>query len=491
MNYKNFHPTSVATNHSSALAFPEDVEEYFTAELGYQAMAGPFHSAPIDNLHYSPLMSRPKPDGTKRIIVDLSWPLGKGVNDHIEKGFYDGIECSLRYPTVDHIVAAIQLKGPSSLLMKVDLKRAYRNLRSDPFDYSVLGLSWGDNTYIDLGVPFGVKGGALAMQMSSDCITYLMGTQGYWACTYLDDTVCVSSPSKANSAYLSLQNLILSLGLPINKQKLEPPSSEINCLGIMVNASTGELTIPVDKLKRVRELCWVWRSRKYATRKGLQRLLGHLLHVHRCVKPARLFVNRILTLMREIPDKGRIGLTNAFYKDINWFCQFLDAFNGVVAIPKKLVLPKTVFIDACLQGFGAYYDRNVYFEPVPTAFRLVYSIVHLEMLNALIAIRMWAVEWANKTVHMYCDNQAVVQVLNSGKSKDEFLAACARTIWLNLAINNIDLQVIHIGGKQNLLADTLSRWFHFESIDNSVVKYLKTCQWTSVDSSFLHPDFCI
>ena len=63
------------------------------------------------------------------------WPHGWGVNDYIKDDLYDDMYYQLKYPTVDHIVQTIQDIGPSALLMKVDLKRAYRNLRIDPADY--------------------------------------------------------------------------------------------------------------------------------------------------------------------------------------------------------------------------------------------------------------------------------------------------------------------------------------------------------------------
>ena len=45
--------------------------------------------------------------------------------------------------------------------------------------------------------------------------------------------------------------------------------------------------------------------------------------------------------------------------------------------------------------------------------------------------------WNNKLVKIWCDNEAVVHVLTSGKTRDEVLAACARSIWLFIASNDI------------------------------------------------------
>ena len=52
-----------------------------------------------------------------------------------------------------------------------------------------------------------------------------------------------------------------------------------------------------------------------------------------------------------------------------------------------------------------------------------FSIVHFEMLNILVAVRVWGKNLKNKRILIKCDNQPVVSVLNSGKTQDLSLAA--------------------------------------------------------------------
>ena len=59
---------------------------------------------------------------------------------------------------------------------------------------------------------------------------------------------------------------------------------------------------------------------------------------------------------------------------------------------------------------------------------------------------------------MKCDNAAVVNVLRSGKTKDPFLGVCARNLWFESALADVDMQYVHIIGKVNRTADLLSRW---------------------------------
>ena len=55
------------------------------------------------------------------------------------------------------------------------------------------------------------------------------------------------------------------------------------------------------------------------------------------------------------------------------------------------------------------------------------GIVHLKMVNVLLAVRMFAKAWAKRLL-IKCDNQAFVSVLQLGHARDPFLGTCARNI---------------------------------------------------------------
>ena len=105
------------------------------------------------------------------------------------------------------------------------------------------------------------------------------------------------------------------------------------------------------------------------------------------------------------------------------------------------------------------------------------NIATLEMLNILVTIRVWKESWANTSVRVACDNEAVVKVLNSGQ-----LGAIARNIFMAASSKDINLHVIHIPGKQNQVADLLSRWQGSEIDKSNLKKYKKNVTWVEVQS---------
>ena len=476
LDYKLFQYNETVDNHKSALQNPNGVAKYFATEVQKEAMAGPFDSKPFTNTHFSPLMARNKPDGGVRVIVDLSWPMGQSVNSCIPDNMFEDINFILKYPSIDMIIQKIRKLGPEALLFKIDLERAFRNLHMDPLDYPVLRLRWGSENYVDLSVPFGMKSGAAACQMTTDIITHALRSQNIWIINYLDDYLGVAPPDLAHSHFMSVKNILADLGLPINSKKLEPPNHMVTCLGIQINAKDGVISIPNDKLENIKNLCRYWSNQVQATRNQLQKLTGKLLYIHRCVKPSHIFLNRILQVLRNTPMKGYTPLPLSFFKDLSWFNAFLDIFNGSVEIHTKNSPKFQVFVDASLQQVGAYADQEVYVCDVLQSIKNITSIVHLEAANIVLAIRVWCHKWKNADVTVYCDNMAVVNAFQNNRIRDPWLMACTRTLWYYTAAYNIDIHVKHIYGIHNVYADTLSRWGIYEPQNGPVVQHLKKCK---------------
>ena len=153
-------------NHPSAIVYPEQVEGYLKTEMFHQAMLGPFSHSPFkEGTHVSPLLTRPKRNSEKRrIILDLSWPKGASVNSYIPPDSYLGKQYKLTYPNIDDLCHLIQKYGEGCILYVIDLERAYRQLRSDPLCWPLLGIIWNKNLFIDVSIPFGLRTGAMMCQ---------------------------------------------------------------------------------------------------------------------------------------------------------------------------------------------------------------------------------------------------------------------------------------------------------------------------------------
>ena len=422
---------SVQGNHKSALDFPQEIEKYIETEIKHGALLGPFQSLPI-NSHISPLITRAKQNSEKRrTIIDLSWPKGHAVNTGVHKNKYLGTYFKPQYPSIDNITMALNNLGPGAMLYKIDISRAFRHIRIDPRDIDLLGISH-NKLYLDQSLPFGFRHRSVFFQRCSDVIRHITRQHrfpGLW--NYIDDLIYTGLPSTINQSYQFLLSLLEELGLDISIEKLVAPATSVVCLGISIDTISRTISIPDQKLQEIKNLCLNWSHKAYCTKNQLQSLLGSLLYITKCVKPARSFLNRMLAVLRENYKQTKIKLTQPFFKDLNWFNIFLKQYNGITFYDNRTI-DEIIYL-ACLTGLGGTFNNMVYTLPIPLNYGR-FNINLLEMINIMVALKIWGHIWKNKRVQIHCDNLPVVEVLNSGHARDDILAGCPRNIWLLSAL---------------------------------------------------------
>ena len=193
---------STDENHKSALQNALHVEKYIVEELQHKAILGPFDSKPIQ-LHTSPLMVRDKQDSdSKRTIMDLSWPEGHSVNFGVSKDVYLGTQFLLKYPSIDRITSSLRSLGPAAMIYKIDISRAFRQVKVDPADIDLLGFKFKNKNFLYLLVTFGYRNGSQIFQRCTDAIRFIMLKHGFpHLHNYIDDLIYSSLPSEIHSSY--------------------------------------------------------------------------------------------------------------------------------------------------------------------------------------------------------------------------------------------------------------------------------------------------
>ena len=346
-------------------------------------LLGPFKEPPLQNLHVSPFMTREKPNAPHcRVIIDLSFPKGLSVNAGISRDRYLGTPFLLKLPTIDTITNQIKALGKGCMLYKVDISRAFRHVKIEPKDYDLLGLRHLD-WYLDTCLPFGYRHGSSLYQHLSDTVHHIMHRQDYDVINYIDDILGIDLPSRIDASFDDLRLLLPRLGFEISKKKLVSPTTCMNCLGILIDTKKFTLAIPSEKLQEIMTMCKSWIHKISCTKRQLQSLLGSLLYVTKCVRSSHFFLNRLLEFLRSMEDKGQEELTVEAKRDINWFQKFLPTFNGVTFFYQRQV-DGAIELGASLQGLAAVWGSQIYALNIPLGY-LNFQIVHLEMLNILVA----------------------------------------------------------------------------------------------------------
>lgn len=455
-------PSSVEDNHASAANHLKEVKEFIQTELGHGALVGPFSAPPFQPWsRCSPIMTRPKKETSeRRVIVDLSFPIGFGVNDGIDTLSYFGRDVSYTLPSIKDFITVLQKEGRGALAWKADLARAYRQLRADPVDAPLLGIKVGQEYYIDRCPPFGCKTSSAACQRTSNALVYLMREAGYFLLAYLDDYIsCNKDASKAAEAYTYFADLTSRLGLKLAAHKCVHPTMSIDWLGYTIDTKLMTVAVPLQKLREIIQECKAWETKNRVSKKMLQSIVGRIMYVSNCIRPARKFSARILATLRQMKDRNWTTIKDDVKADLKWFYNFAAISNGVYYYsPPRVEIP--LECDSSLYagggvGVGRYYTLNY-----TDAHRQTYpSIVHLEAINLLVLYRTMAdfISDPATLVVIYTDNLGLRYALETGKTKDGILASCAREMWLMAAAHNHQVTIRHKPGTDLVLADALSR----------------------------------
>ena len=168
-------------------------------------------------------MTQPKDNGSCRVILDLSYPRGNSVNSHVVADRFDDSAFVLRFPQIDHIADDIIHCTDDCVLFKVDVARAFCNLRVDPVDSLKFGIKWNGSYHADLTVAFGCTHGSAAFQILSDAIAHIVAKADIKLHCYIDDYIAVVPKTKAEEKFKYVCDLLTELGLPLNCDKLTPP----------------------------------------------------------------------------------------------------------------------------------------------------------------------------------------------------------------------------------------------------------------------------
>lgn len=446
-------------NHSSAEQFPAHIEKFLENEISLGGVLGPFNAKPFSPwLHSSPLMSRPKKDSdNRRIIADLSFPKESSVNAFIRKNAVWGQTREHSLPTVNQLVDRLKMMGPNSYMSTIDISRAYKNFRSDPLDWPLLCGTWKQRYYCDITMPFGARASSYHMQSVANALVHVLDQHGIFARIYLDDIILLSANKhQAEADHTYAKQLLQSLGLPIAAEKIQAPARAVEWLGININSSDMTISIPIKKVAETMRVVKKHHSRRSISKRDLQSLIGRLIHIAKCVAPARLFVSRLLEALR-LSTRKFIKITRDMKQDLDWFLQFGAEWNGISLIAPPAPT-KFIVVDASLTGIGASDGKHAYGTQVGGDHQIARNISELECINIAVALHSFIDDsYRGAHVQLSCDNMASVQILQTGRGKNSIMLQVARYVWMLQARYGFSITFEHIRGKDNTLADALSR----------------------------------
>ena len=158
--------------------------------------------------------------------------------------------------------------GRGSVLAKMDIKQAYRNVPvypPPPQDRLLLGMYWNDAVYVDATLPFGLRSAPLIFSALADAVLWGMQQSGV-KCVfhYLDDYITVAAPGTGEYErnMQTMHELCQDLGLPVAKEKDEGPTTSLQFLGLVLDTRAMEIRLSHLKLVQLQVTLEAWRGRE-------------------------------------------------------------------------------------------------------------------------------------------------------------------------------------------------------------------------------------
>ncbi len=311
---------------------------------------------------------------------------------------------------------------------------------------------------------------------------------------YLDDFLLFGTPFSGEAqAFLSTTLATFSeLGIPVAFQKLEGPHTSVTFLGILIDTARMELRLPLDKLQRLRAMVSNWRGKRSCTRSELESLMGHLSHAAVVIRPGRIFLRHMFSLMaRATFHHFHIHLDSVAKADLAWWHCFLQDWHGASFMVRPDWPTLVIHTDASgVFGCGAVCSDNRWAQlEWPPNWQAV-DISVKELLPIVLAAAIWGHGWAGHRVLFYSDNAAVVAVIQRRSARDTCLLHLLRCLYFYAAHFQFTYTAHHIPGVDNVAADALSR-NHMSIFFSLIPQVIPTQVPSSVAAFLLHirPDW--
>ena len=387
-----------------------------------------------------------KKSGKFRLILNLSAPEGKRVNDGIDKEL-----ASLSYVSVYEVADAARKLGRGALMAKMDIKQAYRNVPTHQRDRRLLGMLWKGQVFVDTTLSFGMRSAPLIFSAVADAAQWIMQRRGVLRVFhYINDFITVGAPATGEC---EVNNSIMhgtaeELGLPIDPGKDEGPSSCLVFTGIEIDSVAMELRLPQEKLSRMKRKLRGWRGKKACYKEDLLSLISTLSYACKVVRAGISFLRRLIDLAssRESDQKSRVWLNTEARSDVEWWYRFSAEWNGVTLLRAlQMALAALSVTSDASRGWGCgAFCGSAWFRIQWAGAISNCHITVQELVPIVIAAAVWGRQWRGQTVMIRCDNMAVVSVINHGSCRNPDAMHLARCLAFIKAKMQVELVASHI-----------------------------------------------
>ena len=151
------------------------------------------------------------------------------------------------------------------------------------------------------------------------------------------------------------------------------------------------------------------------------------------------FISCLLLLAHSVVNlRDVVALDDGCWSDLQFWSQLLKQCNAISVFYSDVV---AMFTDAAYSGgFGGYFQGQWFAEKWSAEFSefalgSASSALH-EIYPIIVAGILWGETWSRKCINIFCDNEAVVAIINKGRSSSSTIMSLLRCLIWQSVIHN-------------------------------------------------------
>lgn len=479
-----------STNAPSAYEFGPQVSDAIADWVVKGLAYGPVKEEDLpEDVKINGIMCKEKPNGSVRIILNLSSPEGSSVNDGIDKDEFPAVMSS-----TSKFVRALHLGGGRGCvyMMKLDWESAYKHIAVRPQDLHLQWFKWMDRYFVELSLIFGGASSVGIYDRHAKVVLDLTLAASTFprnqVCQLLDDVPAAGALDALlafdDTYYAIAEELGVRLAPRDDPEKAFAPSKTGIVFGVYYDTENWTWAVPKERLERLLVALHELLNLSVLPAAAVESVAGKIIHVRPLVPGGRFHVDQILRAVAKIRKGARsIEMTPLLQSQLQFWSLLLPTCSGRTPIPDLDKGPPAWAVDfytdaagGCLRtsghglggvgpGWWTYIPWPRYINDVQNVDakgrKFAQKLSLLELLGPLMVIAAGAAACRGQDVRVWVDNMGAVVIYKKGYCTD-----CPITSTVARAINVVSsgigcrmyvTKIRRCSTREAVMADALSK----------------------------------
>ena len=338
---EEFRVPSSATNAPSAFKDGAKVTDALADWVSKGFAYGPLDPSEVPaSAKFSGIMTKAKPNGSVRVIVNLS---GNASEVPVNKGI-DKADFPTKFSTLKDWLRAMKKAGPHCRFCKVDWSDAYKHVTVHLNDTELQWFMWLGKAFKELCLIFGCVSSAGLFDRLAKLVLHIVisrsGLDRDLVIQYLDDC-CAAAPhdslvlDRFDAEFTAVAHeLGITLAPRDNPEKSFGPSTQGIVLGIHYDSVSWTWGIPQERLMRLLKNIDDLLACEKAKQGDIWTVVGKIMNILFLIPTGKFNVDHLLRANSVSEERDfLVDISSNLKRQLTFWRQMLPVCSGATAIP--------------------------------------------------------------------------------------------------------------------------------------------------------------